>query len=456
MSATARKPPEADAATLQRALRAQLVAHVVPALCVAFSGGPDSTALLHALAQLPEARKRGLHALHVDHGLHADSAAWARHCADFCAALGVSLTTLRVTVADRHGEGTEAAARRARYTAFTENLRDGEWLALAHHRDDQVETVLLKLLRGAGPEGLGGMRALRPLAHGFLWRPLLETSRETLHNYLKNNMINVIEDPANADPRFARNILRHEVLPLLAWHWPHASASILHSARLCRGAADYVASAADSNLDALQRYGDTLDAQVWLALPEALRAPVLDAWLHARGLPAPPDASRTELARQAARAAKDRVPVIAWPGAEVRVWDRRLHAMPPLALLPEHWQVLWDGRAPLTLPADCGTLMLKAADATSAPATGARINPPLTIRLRRGGECIRPAGDAHTRELRDLFQQARIAPWLRARCPLIFERDALIAVADLWLSDRGSAAFDAIGARPCWQRPAWA
>src|SRR6185437_7509665 len=154
--------------------------------------------------QLPKARERGLRALHVDHGLHVDSAAWAKRCADFCESLAVPLTTMRVEVNDARGEGIEAAARRARYAAFAANLGEGEWLVLGHHRDDQVETVLLKLLRGAGPEGLGGMRTLRPFARGFLWRPLLETPRESLRKYLSKHGIRWIDDPANADPRFAR------------------------------------------------------------------------------------------------------------------------------------------------------------------------------------------------------------------------------------------------------------
>ena len=424
------------------------------ALCVAFSGGPDSTALLHALAQLHEARALGLRALHVDHGLHADSAAWARRCADFCESLDVPLATLRVEVHDVRGEGIEAAARRARHAAFAANLDEGEWLVLGHHRDDQVETILLKLLRGAGPEGLGGMRALRPFARGFLWRPLLETPRGSLRKYLSENAISCIDDPANADLRFGRNVLRREILPRLYGHWPQAGASILHAARLCRTAADYIDAAAQAALTNLRRDADTLDLTGWLALPDALRAPALDAWLHVRGLSAPSDAARTELEKQAANASEDSTPVIAWPRTEVRIWDRRLHATPPLAPPPADWQARWNG-APLALPPDCGELRFEAMDLASVHATGATLDPPLTVRFRTGGERIKPAGDPHTRELRDLFQQARVPPWLRVRCPLIYENDELIAVADMWASERGKAVFDACGARPRWIRPGW-
>ncbi|HXE67242.1 MAG TPA: tRNA lysidine(34) synthetase TilS [Rhodanobacteraceae bacterium] len=434
-------------------LRARIEANAPPALCVAFSGGPDSTALLHALAQSPEARERGLRALHVDHGLHADSSDWANRCADFCGSLGVPLTAVRVQVDDARGEGTEAAARRVRYAAFAENLAEGEWLVLGHHRDDQIETVLLKLLRGAGPEGVGGMRALRPFARGLLWRPLLETPRASLRKYLLDNALLCIDDPANADPRFARNVLRREILPRILAHWPYADASILHAAQLCRTTADYIDSNAQAALATLRRDADTLDVAGWLALPEALRAPALDAWLHARGLSAPPDASRAELAKQAANAAEDSTPMIVWPGTEIRIWDGRLHATPPLAFPAANWHAQWNG-APLELPQDCGELRLEATDPASMDAINAPLNPTLTVRFREGGERIKPAGDPHTRELRDLFQQARIAPWLRARCPFIYEGGELIAVADLWISKRGMAIFDACGVRPHWRRPA--
>lgn len=417
-------------------------------LCVACSGGPDSSALLHALAQLPEARARDLRAVHVDHGLHPDSAAWSEHCRRFCATLDVPLRVIAVRVDDARGEGVEAAARRARRTAFAEDLGAGEWLALAHHRDDQVETVLLKLLRGAGPEGLGGMRALRPFAHGWLWRPLLDVPRETVREYVAGNGLACIDDPANGDPRFLRNLLRTEILPRIAQHWPHAEASILHAARLCRAAADYLSRAADAALDSIRRERGTLDVDAWLALPDALRAPVLHQWLRERGLPPPADAQCDELQRQAAHATEDALPCIGWAGTEVRIWNGQLHATPPLAPLPPHWQAAWTG-APLPLPADCGLLASAPDDAHAC------FDPPLRVRLRCGGERIKPEGDAHTRELGDLFQQARTPPWLRERCPLIYEGDELIAIADLWHSGHGRAIFEAAGGFPRWSRGAW-
>ncbi|MBD8898080.1 tRNA lysidine(34) synthetase TilS [Rhodanobacter sp. DHG33] len=411
------------------------------ALCVAFSGGPDSTALLHALAQLPAARARGLRALHIDHGLHPDSAAWTGHCRHFCAALGLDCEVVRVQVETQRGEGTEAAARHARYAAFVAHLRTGEILALAHHRDDQAETVLLKLLRGAGPEGLGGMRERRPLGRGQLWRPLLQTvTRAQLRDYIALHDLACIDDPSNADTRLARNHLRHDILPRLAAHWPQAVDSILHSAKLSRAAADALRAEWFAAFTALHDVADgSLDADGWLALAPALREPLLAHWLHARSLTAPTTAQRAQIERQCgARAGQ--LPCIRWPGAELHVWKARLWAHSPRPAIAAGWQATWHGE-PLALP-DGGRLSLEPA---------ARLPFALNVRMRSGGERIKPAGDRHTRELRALFQSGMIPPWQRDACPLLYEGEKLIAVADRWFDDRADTLFAQIGARPHWQ-----
>jgi len=426
---------------LQLHLLAALSAQAQVPLCVAYSGGPDSTALLHALAQLPSARARGLRAVHIDHGLHAGSAAWSDHCRRFCAGLELPCEVVQVQVDTAGGSGIEAAAREVRYEALGALLHPGEYLLLGHHRDDQAETVLLKLLRGAGPEGLAGMRALRPFAHGQLWRPLLDLPRKTLRAYVQAHQLPCIDDPSNADTRLARNHLRHEILPRLSAHWPQAVDSIIHSSALSRAAADALQThwlaAADTLLDPLS---GSLDAAGWLALAAALRGPLLDHWLHARQLPAPTTAQRREIERQCG-ARPGQLPCIRWPGAELYLWRGRLWALPPAQPIAETWESTWGGE-PLRLP-DGGMLALRD--------DGARLTNPLQVRLRQGGERIRPAGDAHTRELRALFQHGGVPPWQRVGCPLLYEQDELVAVADRWASVRGVALFDQAGSVPQWQ-----
>ena len=426
---------------LQQHLLAALAAAPSAALCVAFSGGPDSSALLHALAQLPQARARSLRALHVDHALHVDSARWAEHCRRFCATLALPCDVLRVQVDTGKGAGLEAAAREARYAALASQLHEGEYLLLGHHRDDQAETVLLKLLRGAGPDALGGMHALRPLGRGQLWRPVLGCSRQQLRDYVDAHQLAVIDDPSNVDTRLARNHLRHEILPRLLQHWPQAVDSILHSAALSRAAAEALRVPWMAALETLHDQATgSLDAAGWLALNPALREPLLDYWLHARGLPAPTTAQRRQIEFQCGARA-GRLPCIRWAGAELHIWKGRLWALPPERAIDPEWASSWQGE-PLALP-DGGTLALADVDA--------RLAMPLSVRLRRGGERLKPAGDAHTRELRDLFQQALLPPWRRAACPLVYAGDELVAVADRWITERGVAFFEQAGTRPSWQ-----
>lgn len=413
-------------------------------LLAAFSGGLDSTVLLHALAQSAAARARGLRAVHVDHGLHGDSANWSQHCRTFADALGVELATRTVEVARHPGYGLEASARRARYGEIEALLQPGEIVALAHHRDDQAETVLLKLLRGAGPEGLGAMRPLRRLGRGYAWRPLLGLPRAALREYADHHRIEWIGDPSNADPTIDRNFLRLQVMPRILRRWPEAETSIAQSAAWARAAADFIDEEAERALARIQGLDpSTLRHREWLALPQALRDPVLRRWLRGLGLPEPTHYQAAELVRQLAEAGEERQPCVRWPGTEVRRYRDLLHALPPLQLPPHDWTAEFSG-AELALPLDLGTLRL-----TRMPPPQALPN--LLVRFRRGGESLRLHTGGHTRELRDLFQEAGIPPWQRGRLPLLFGRDGtLLAVADLWLAESGARLLDELDTRLEW------
>lgn len=405
-------------------------------LVVAYSGGPDSAALLHALASLTP--RPALRALHVDHGLHAESGAWASHCRRFCESLEVPLEVVRVTVDLSRGEGLESAARRARHAAFAASLRPGERMVLAHHRDDQIETVLLKLLRGAGPDGLGGMRPLRPSGAGMLWRPLLDLPRDALLEHVATHALSTIHDPSNDDPSIARGYLRSSVLPGLLERWPQAGTSISHSARLCMEAADSLRDAWMDALEAVRRPEGTLDAEGWLALQPAWRTPLLEHWLHTQGLSAPTTGQRVQLERQAREGGAEKLPLVGWLDTEVRVWRGRLWAMRRLPSFDAEWSAMWSGE-PLSLPGG-GTLTLGSA----------RLAEPLQVRYRSGGETIRPAGDRHTRELRDLFQQGAVPPWRRPRMPLLWAGKELVAVGSRWMNERGRRLFQETGGVLTW------
>ncbi len=432
-------------ASLPVHLSRALAAVPTGAIAVAYSGGVDSHALLHALAHNPNARARGLRALHVDHGLHADSASWAEHAAAIAAALDVPFIGLRVEVDRSSGTGIEDAARAARLRAFRGALRPGEILALAQHRDDQAETVLLKLLRGAGPQGLGGMRTLREWGHqNYLWRPLLDLPRAILLDYAQAHGLRFSEDPSNADTYLRRNFLRSEILPRLQTRWPDVQAALAHSANWARAAADFIGAEASNALLTLRdSHCATINADGWLQLSDALRDPVLREWLRALGLDEPAHFHVAELERQLRDAAKDRSLCVRFAQTELRRYRERLYATRVLSSVPADWQVAWQGES-LQLPGG-GTL--------AGLPENARCDAALTVRFRRGGERLKPAGAAHTRELRLLLQEAGIPPWLRDRLPLIYAGTELIAVADVVVSDSGAALFKQLGLRIAWTRP---
>lgn len=423
-----------------------LTADALPAgdapLLVGFSGGLDSTVLLHALAALPAARARGLRAIHVHHGLHADADAWALHCEQACAALDVSLAVVRVDVARERGDGPEAAARAARYGAFGEALGAGEVLALAHHRDDQAETFLLRALRGSGVDGLAAMRPWRPFLRGWLWRPLLALPQATLADHARARGLRWLDDPSNAELAFDRNFLRRRVLPLLRERWPRADAAFARSAALAAQAQDLLEEE-DQRLLAHARIApDTLDVGLLAEIPAARRARLLRAWIRALDLPPLPAQGVAQLDAQLLGARADADARFAWAGAELRRWRRLLHAGPVRPPLPVDWQAWWDGSERLRLPTG-DALVLAPMRAAAAPT---RFPAPLQVRARRGGERIRLPGRAHSHALKHVLQERAVPPWVRERLPLLLDADgALLAAGDIavaeslarWLHDAG-------------------
>lgn len=418
-------------------------------IAIAFSGGLDSSVLLHCLAASAEARKRGLRAIHVNHQLHADSDAWAVHCVKICNSSDVPLQTLPVRVDRGQGRGLEASARDARHAAIQSAMRREEIIAFAHHRDDQAETVLLRLLRGAGPEGMAAMRSLRAFGPGQAWRPLLAHPRSELVAHANEFQLEWLEDPSNRDTRIDRNFLRERAIPLLRERWPNLQSTFSQSAQWMRGAADFIEQQSDIALATLRGPDPaSLHASGWLALADALRDPVLRSWLRDLGLPPPNRHQVGELERQLREARADRLPCVRWPGVELRRYRQWIHAIAPMPRVPANWQQTWNGNA-LALPADLGTLVLvdERDKAITLPDADH-----LQVRFRRGGERIRLRDEPIHHELRDLLQQAGVPPWSRDRMPLVFHADGrMLAVADRWIGHFGCQLLALHDARLVWK-----
>jgi tRNA(Ile)-lysidine synthase len=418
---------------------------------VAYSGGIDSTVLLHLLASDTSIRAHGLRAVHVHHGLQPDADLWAEHCLRICADLGIVCDIERVTVERDGGLGPEAAARQVRRAAFARALQAGETLALAQHRDDQAETFLLRALRASGTDGLASMRPWRDFAAGWLWRPLLDTPRADLLVYARTHSLSWIEDPSNADIALDRNFLRHRVLPLLRERWPTADAAFARAAALAAQSSALLGEEDEQTLAAVRGNTDTsLSVPALLMLPAAQRARVLRHWVASLGLPPLPakGVARIDvdlLGVGTECPARDRMPSFTWHGAEIRRWRDALYAIECGRELDAAWRCHWDGCAPLALP---NGDRLQLAGASGFPS-------PLLVHARRGGERILlPNRGEHHHALKHVLQEKGIPPWERERMPLIStaENGILLAVADRIRSAGFEHWMQSQGAQLLWTR----
>ena len=405
---------------------------------VAYSGGLDSTVLLH---RLHAAGVRHLRALHVHHGLQRSADDWARHCRAQCRALGVPLGVLRVAIDADDPAGPEAAARQARYTALRSRMRAGDLLVTAHHRGDQAETVLLRLLRGAGVDGLAAMRPLIDFEPGHLWRPLLALPRSVLQAYAEKAGLRWIEDPHNQSPRYARSYLRQDVLPRLQQHWPQAEASLARAAGHCAQSANLLDDLAALDLAALSDAA-TLRVGALLRLSDARRRNLLRYWVRERGYEAPSSAALERLERELLAAKEDAQPLLHLGRYEFRRYRDRLYLMAPLPPPPKRVVLPWNGQGRLALPPGCGELRAAGRRNSARPA--------LQVRFPQGGETLRPAAAARTRTLKNLFQEAGVPQWQRLRTPLIYCEGRLVSVADRWLTADWIAELGRLGLQLIW------
>ena len=424
------------------ALSDVLLEHEGRPILVGFSGGLDSSALLHACAESPSLRESGLRAIHVHHGLHRDADDWAAHCERICDALEIPLAVIRVSVEGDAGNGPEAAARDARHAAFNDALRDEEALTLAHHRDDQAETFLLRALRASGPDGLAAMRSWRRFGRGWLWRPLLDLPRAQLLAYARENDLRWIEDPGNADSGFDRNFLRHHVMPQLRERWPHVDAAFARGAALSGEAVDLLDEEdARALVDARRDDPRVLGVASLSQLPAARRARVLRRWIAELALPPLPAAGIARIEHELLPAAADRIAGFAWHGALVRRWRDLLHADWQRPPLPQEWTLPWDGREPVRLP-DGSVLALEGAGHFEAN---------LLLGARQGGERITLPGRGHSHALKHVLQDLGVAPWVRERLPLLSSPEGtLLAAGDVVYSARFDAWLRANDARLHW------
>lgn len=394
---------------------------------VAFSGGMDSTVLAHSLVE--QRRKLGhLRLAHVNHGLQAASGDWSRHCLRMARRWRVPIVLLEAKIA-RGKDSPEAAAREARYTLLAQAMEPGEVLVTAQHRDDQAETLLLQLLRGAGVAGLAAMPAFAPFAPGFIARPLLAVPRAKIEAVAHEANLRWIEDPSNADTRFSRNFLRHRLMPLIREHWPGADKALVRSASHMADAAALLNERAAQDLAGLAD-GAGLSVIAMRALPVSRRRNALRAFIGRHGVEMP-DASRLkEMSGPLLAARADAQPEVAWADARIvrRSGRLELHQRQPAR---EFVAKSWRWRDDRLLVLEGGVLEL--VDDVSGPVDLALLPEALELRTRTGGERLRPNARARTQTLKSLLQNAKVPVDERANMPLLFAGERLISVGDRWI-----------------------
>ena len=428
---------------------------------VAYSGGLDSTALLAAAVDCLAPRKPV--ALHVDHGLSPHSGDWRRHCEQVCAGLGVHCRS--VAVALEVGAGVESRARDARYQVFEQQLGEGDVLLMAHHLDDQAETLVYRLLRGAGRRGMAGIPPSRPLGKGMLLRPLLGISRAELAVFVESRKLSWVEDESNARSDVDRNFIRHEVLPAIARRWPDYRRRLATSAAQYRSDSAVLEEVAGEDLLRLgerrEVEGFSVDAGPLAHLSRPRLANLLRHWALLRGFGTLGRRTPDALVDSLLNAAADAEPVVAWPGGQWRRFRRRLYLLPPssdsrggdgsssparqnIAVSPGHSVPLPDGTALVfEVTTDEG------AEWVLAVAPGDVVE----LGFRRGGERCRPAGRQGSAALKKLLNEYGVAPWLRGRIPLLYVNGELAAVVGVFVCEGFAPGAGGTGVTARWQFP---
>lgn len=451
MSLRTRAEPLAPQAIIDR------VAELAPEasrLVLALSGGIDSILLLHLLAAgAAGATSAQLHVAHVDHGLHPDSPKWAAHCKSQCDALGIPLSIINVSVDHASGKGLEAAARQARYAALAALVDEDCALITAHHLDDQAETVLLHLLRGAGTRGLAGMLPASPFGSGRLVRPLLEYTRAQIEDHANRLGLVWIEDPSNQDTHLRRNLLRLELLPRMAEVWPGAAHNIARTATLVARERAVLDELAEDDLAALEcphrAEGLAIKLEAAQALDGARLANLLRHMARVQGLAMPLSAHMDQMLHEIMHPSSSGYAQVRWQGGALyRERDLvRIAAAQEVDIdaSPSKFDLPWLPTTPLAIP-ELG-LELVASRKSGAGLSCDRIDRAGSLRVttRRGGERCQPDGYSHHKSLKKLLQEACVAPDVRARLPLVFVDGVLAAIGDRWYCRPFAAAPDEEG-----------
>ena len=423
---------------------------------IAYSGGVDSHVLLHNLAtylrDLDGSNQPRLVAVHINHQLQSEAKQWAHHCEYQADRLGLEYLPVTVDIHSYGNGSLEDKARKARYQAFESLIQSDDVLMMGHHLDDQVETLMLRMLRGSGTKGTSGMPAKRSIGLGVLFRPLLDTPRSAIEDYARRHQLEWIEDPSNADTDFDRNFLRLKLLPLMAERWPEYRQTLARVALLNRDSSLLNEQLAAQDFESLgcNEHGACLPIDGLNTFSQERQNNVLRYWLSINHVPVPSSAQLHAVLSEVAYAKPDAEPLVEWCDTQVRRFKNNLYVMASLPPFDASISKQWDFQKPLAL---------LSGDTLSAYQTKGRgisvsklKDQTVDVRFRQGGERCQPATRASAQTLKKLFQEYQLETWQRDRAPLLYCHGELIAVADLWVCKGWQAGETEQGWAVEWQK----
>ena len=380
----------------------------------------------------------GLRAVHVNHGIHPNAAKWTAHCRALGRRLGVDVRVLTTHIVRSPGDSLEAAARDARYALLAGELEPGECLLTGHHEDDQLETVLLQLFRGAGVAGLAAMPPIAPFARGWLVRPLLSRSRAELEDWARAEDLSWVDDDTNADESLDRNFLRRQVLPLVRERWKGVGAAVSRSARHAAEGQRLLDAVARTDMERASS-GAALFVPALRALQPDRRRNALRFWIMQCGARVPDTSRLEEISGPLIDARPDANPSVAWGGVKVQrhadvltLVDVGAHESAATDGIATSVEWLWMTAPRFHLP-DGGTLELKADP--HGPIDLSILPERVTVGARTGGERLRPRRGGPRRTLKSLLQESHLPIAQRSRLPLVFSGVTLLAVGALWVDE---------------------
>ena len=440
---------EAEIQNIEETLRRQIQAHNIKKICVSLSGGLDSTVLLHALNQVL-GEDFSIRAIHINHNLNKGSQSWANFCKKICDQMQIQINIYSENINTTEGFGIEAAGRKARYRKLQKSIQQGEWLMTAHHQDDQLETVLFRIARGTGVEGLQGIQKQFNFGRGNILRPLLDVSKSEILRYAIEKKLDWVEDNSNQETYFDRNFLRMKVIPRLKERWPAFSTSVSRLSDISTQTSTLLRELAEqdlgpdypvNNLDI-----DILNNKSIGRITNIIRFLILKNKMSAPSMKVLNSGVSTLLNSKSIN------PTMVWANYCIKRYLDKLYFMKLSELQPNQSNQLisWSIDEPLILDEN-GSMLL----ATLTKGQGLSLekcDKNIHVKFRKGGESIRPVGHKITKKLKKLFQEDHILPWVRDKIPLLYKKNELVGVGDLWFNQNYIASEEEDGFLVNWTR----